>query len=248
MAGHSAWKNIKHRKAAVDRKRGRIWSKLSRALIVAARQGGGDPAFNPTLRLAIDEAKAANMPKDTIEKAVKKGSGAMGGENYVPVRYEAYGPGGVALLVDCLTDNVNRTAPEIRLILDKYGGNLGKPGSVAFSFTQFGLIHIESSKVAEDRLMELVIDAGADDVQDAGGAWEVTCQPTQFARVKEAIEQAGVEPDMAELTFIPSSRSSPDGETAVKVLRLIDALEENDDVQKVYHNAEISDAAVSAMG
>ena len=247
MAGHSAWKNIKHRKAAVDRKRGRIWSKLSRALIVAARQGGGDPTFNSTLRLAIDEAKAANMPKDTIEKAVKKGSGALGADNYVPVRYEAYGPAGVAMLIDCLTDNLNRTAPEVRLILDKFGGNLGKPGSVAFSFTQLGLIHIESSKVAEDRLVELAIDAGADDVQDSGGAWEITCQPAQFARVREALERAQIEPDMAELTFVPGSMVACDADTAAKVLRLIDALEENDDVQKVYHNAEISESALSAM-
>jgi len=248
MAGHSAWKNIKHRKAAVDKKRGKIWSKCSRAIIVAARAGGGDPKFNTSLRYAIDDAKAANMPKDTIEKAIKKGSGEAGGESYEQVRYEGYGPSGVALIVDCLTDNPNRTAPELRTILEKAGGNLAKPGAVAFNFNQRGMLHIESSKITEDALMELALEAGADDVADSGGAWQVTCEPGLFHQVKEAIVAAGIEPDSAEIMMEPVATVTCDDETGRRVLKLIEQLEDNDDVQKVYSNAEISDAAMAGAG
>jgi YebC/PmpR family DNA-binding regulatory protein len=245
MAGHSAWKNIKHRKAAVDAKRGKIWSKLSRAIIVAAKQGGGDPKFNFTLRYAIDDAKAANMPKDTIEKAIKKGTGELEGQTYENVRYEGYGPGGVAIIIDCLTDNLTRTAPEMRMLLDKYGGNLGKPNSVAFGFAAKGVILIDAGKVGEDRLMEIAIEAGAEDVSQSEGGWQVTTEPTEFIAVKDAIEAARIEMVSAELTMVPSMTIAPNVETATKVLKLIDALEDNDDVQKVYHNAELPDEVLA---
>ncbi len=246
MAGHSKWANIKHRKARQDAVRGKLWSKCSRAIIVAAKAGGGDPEMNLSLRYAIDEARSANMPKDTIEKAIKKGSGAAGeGANYEGVRYEGYGPGGVAIIVDCLTDNLNRTAPEMRTIFEKYGGNLGKPGAVAFGFSAKGLIVIEASKVAEETLMEIAIEAGADDVVESGGAWEVTCAPADFIGVKEAIIAAGIEPDSAELTMIPASTIDCNARTGVKVLRLLDAIEEHDDVQKVYSNADIPEEVMA---
>lgn len=248
MAGHSKWANIKHRKARQDAVKGRAWSKCSRAIIVAAKAGGGDPATNLTLRYAIDEAKAVNMPKDTIEKAIKKGSGELGAETYEEIRYEGYGPGGVAIIVDCLTDKVTRTAPEMRKMFEKHGGNLGKPGAVAFGFSSKGVIVVESSKISEDALMELALEAGAEDVVSAGGAWEVTTEPASFLTVKEAIIAAGVEPDSAEITMIPANTVPCDEDTAAKVLRLIDVLEEHDDVQKVYHNADIADEVLEKLG
>jgi YebC/PmpR family DNA-binding regulatory protein len=187
MAGHSKWANIKHRKARQDAVKGKLWSKCSRAIIVAAKNGGGDPATNLALRYAIDEAKAANMPKDTIEKAIKKGSGeGCRGQSYEEIRYEGYGAVGVAVIVDVLTDNVNRTAPEMRKIFEKHGGNLAKPGAVAFGFNARGVILIEASKVSEDRIMEIALEAGADDIVESGGAWEVTCEPTMLMQVKDA--------------------------------------------------------------
>lgn len=248
MAGHSKWANIKHRKARQDAVKGRAWSKCSRAIIVAAKAGGGDPASNLTLRYAIDEAKAVNMPKDTIEKAIKKGSGELGAETYEEIRYEGYGPGGVAIIVDCLTDKVTRTAPEMRKMFEKHGGNLGKPGAVAFGFSSKGVIVIESSKIGEEALMELALEAGAEDVAGAGGAWEVTTEPANFLTVKEAIIAAGVEPDSAEIAMIPANTVACDEDTAAKVLRLIDVLEEHDDVQKVHHNADIADEVLEKLG
>jgi len=249
MAGHSKWANIKHRKARQDAAKGKLWSKCSRAIIVAAKQGGGDPEMNLALRYAIDEAKAVNMPKDNIEKAIKKGAGELdSGENYEEVRYEGYGPSGVAVIVDCLTDNVNRTAPEMRKIFEKAGGNLGKPGAVSFGFNNKGLIHIETSKVDEEQLMEIALEAGAEDVSETGGAWEVTTAPADFMAVKDAIEKAELEPDAAELTFIPTTTVACDADTAEKVMRLVDNLEDHDDVQKVYHNAEIPEDVMAALG
>ncbi|MHC5001625.1 MAG: YebC/PmpR family DNA-binding transcriptional regulator [Planctomycetota bacterium] len=240
MAGHSKWANIKHRKARQDAAKGKLWSKCSKAIIVAAKAGGGDPDTNLTLRYAIDEAKAANMPKDTIEKAVKKGAGASdGSENYEEIRYEGYGPSGVALIVDCLTDNVNRTAPEMRKMFEKAGGNLAKPGAVAYGFSSKGVILIEAGKVSEEQLMEIALEAGAEDVVEAGGAWEITCEPSDLMPLKEAIVAAGIEPDSAELTMVPSSSVQCDATVAAKVMRLVDELEDHDDVQKVHHNAEI---------
>jgi YebC/PmpR family DNA-binding regulatory protein len=247
MAGHSKWANIKHRKARQDAAKGKTLSKGSRALIVAARHGGGDPEFNLALRYAIDEAKAANMPKDTIAKAIKRGAGEIQGEAYEEVRYEGYGPAGVAMIVDCLTDNVNRTAPEMRRLFEKHGGNMGKPGAVAYGFEQKGLVLIESTKATEEQLMEAALEAGADDVAEADGAWEVTCPPTELHALREAIVAAGIEPDSAQITMLPQTTVACDGSTAEKVMRLIDALEDHDDVQKVHHNAEIPDEVLARL-
>lgn len=247
MAGHSAWKNIKHKKAANDKKRGKIWSKCSRAIIVAARNGGGDPKFNVTLRYAIDDAKANNMPKDTIEKAIKKGTGETEGARYESIRYEGYAPGGVALIVDCLTDNLNRTASEIRMIFDKHGGNLAKPGAVAFGFSSKGVIHIESAKVSEEKLMEIALEAGAEDVVESDGAWQVTTEPTDFLKVKDALTAAGIEPANAEVTMQPMNMVACDAETAAKVMKIIEALEDHDDVQKVYSNADIDEQVLARL-
>ncbi len=237
MAGHSAWKNIKHRKAAVDAKRGKLWSKASRAIIVAARQGGGDVRFNFTLRLAIDEAKSVNMPRDTIEKAVKKGIGEAGGEEFQSIRYEGYGPGGVAIIAEVLTSNINRTAPEIRMIFDKNGGNLGVPGSVAFSFSHAGVIVLDRAVATEERLMEVALDAGADDVSDEGDVWQVTTPAATLSAVRDAIEAAGIAVAEAQVMWVPSNTVDVDAAGAQRVEKLVDALEENDDVQKVFTNA-----------
>ncbi len=246
MAGHSAWKNIKHKKAAADKKRGKVWSKCSRAILSAARQGGGDPKFNATLRYAVDEAKAANMPKDTIEKLIAKATGAdSDAATFTHVRYEGYAPGGVAVIADCLTDNVQRTAPVMRLIFEKAGGNLAKPGSVSFGFAQKGLILIERDKVSEDKLMEIAIEAGAEDVVASEGGWDVTTEPSQFLAVKEALEQAGIPLVSSEILFQPTSTLTLDSASATKVLRLVEALEAEDDVQKVYTNADMPDEVMA---
>jgi YebC/PmpR family DNA-binding regulatory protein len=247
MAGHSAWKNVKHKKAANDKKRGKVWSKCSRAIIVAARNGGGDPKFNTTLRYAIDDAKAANMPKDTIEKAIKKGTGDLEGQRYDSIRYEGYAPGGVAMIIDCLTDNLTRTAAEMRTLFDKHGGNLAKPGAVAFSFNSKGVILIDSGQVGEERLMEIVLDAGAEDVTESESGFQVTTEPVEFLKVKDALEAAGIEPAGAEVTMVPQTTVSCDAAMATRVMKLIDALEDHDDVQKVYHNADIAEDVLARL-
>ena len=234
MAGHSAWKNIKHRKAAVDAKRGRIWSKLSRAIIVAARNGGSDTKFNATLRLAVLDAKAGNMPRDTIEKAIKKGAGESGGERFDAVRYEGYGPGGVAVVVEALTSNVNRTAPEVRAILDKNGGKMGVPGSVVHSFSHKGVLLVPGDAVSEDRIMELALESGAEDVTTMEEGFQVLTEPAQFGALREALETAGVRVESAELSYIPMSAVELDEATRGKLDKLVDLLEEHDDVQKVH--------------
>jgi YebC/PmpR family DNA-binding regulatory protein len=239
MAGHSAWKNIKRRKAAVDAKRGKIWSKVSRAIIVAAQRGGGDPKFNATLRLAIDAAKAANMPRDTIEKAVKKGTGEGSTERYENVRYEAFGPGGAAIIIDLLIANANRTAAELRTIIDKNGGKIGVPGSVAFGFTQQGVMLIPSDGVGEEAVMEVALGADAEDVAGDGEFIQVTCKPADFERVKAALEAAKFPIENAEITFTPQTTVALDADAGARLLALIDAIEDHDDVQKTYHNAEI---------
>jgi len=248
VAGHSKWANIKHRKARQDASRGKLWSKCSRAIIVAAKGGGADPEYNLTLRYAIDEAKAANMPKDNIEKAIKRGAGETGAESYVPIRYEGYGAAkGVAVIADCLTDNVNRTAPEIRRIFEKHGGNFGKPGSVAFMFTLRGLILLERSAIEEEPLMDVALEAGADDVVEADDMWEITTQPTELHAVKTSLEGGGVELLSAQITMIPNDLIQLNAEEAGKILRLIDSLEDHDDVQKVYHNAGIPDEVLAEL-
>lgn len=244
MAGHSHWAKIKRAKAANDAKRGKVWSKIARKIIIAARNGG-DPRDNLALRYVIDEAKSANMPKHTIENAIKKGTGELGAENYESVTYEGYGPGGVAFIIEGLTNNRARTAPELRLIFEKAGGNLGTTGSVAFQFNKLGVITLRSDAVDEEKLMELALEAGADDVRGEGEVFEVITQPTAFHRVKEAIQSAGIDVENAEITYLPCNTVAVDAELGQRLLRLIDALEDNDDVQSVSHNAEIPESVMA---
>ena len=244
MAGHSKWANIKHRKERQDKKKGKVWSKCSRAIIAAARAGGGDPDTNLTLRYAIDEAKYANMPKDTIQRAVDKGAGSAGGEDFQENVYEGYGPNGIAILVDSLTDNNTRTVNDLRAIFNKNGGNLGNAGCVAFMFETRGQIVVEASKTDEDTIMTVAIDAGAADVEapeDDDGAWTILTDPGEFLAVRDAIEKAGIEIADAEITKIPGSTVALEGEAARKLLNLLDLIEDHDDVQKVYSNADIPD-------
>ena len=236
MAGHSVWKNIKHRKAAVDAKRGKIWSKLSRAVIVAARTGGVDPKFNSALRLAILDAKAGNMPRDTIEKAVKKGAGGLESERYEPTRYEGFGPGGVAVVVEALVANTNRTAPEIRTIFDKNDGKIGVPNSVRFGFVQQGILLIVREATTEDALMEIALAAGADDVQCGDEGWQITCTPAMFGAVREALEAAKIPVESAQIEYVPLNTVSVDEATIQTVEKLVEALEDHDDVQRVHTN------------
>jgi YebC/PmpR family DNA-binding regulatory protein len=241
MAGHSHWSKIKRAKGATDAKRGKIWSKIARKIIIAAKNGG-DPRDNLNLRYTIDEAKAANMPRDTIEKAIKKGTGELGAENYEAATYEGYGPGGVAFLVEALTNNRSRTAPELRSIFEKAGGNLATSGAVAFQFSKQGIIAIKAGAVEEDKLLELALDAGAEDVRNVGEAFEVITTPPAYLKVKEAIEAAKIAVEASEITNLPTNTIPVDGEIAQRVLRLIDTLEDNDDVQSVSHNAEIPES------
>ncbi len=245
MAGHSKWANIKHRKARQDAVKGKAWSKCSRAIMVAVKNAGPDPETNLTLRYAIVDAKAVNMAKDTIEKAIKKASGeGSEGVRYEEVRYEGYGPSGVAVIVDVLTDNVKRTAPEMRKLFEKGNGNLAKPGSVAFSFTSKGVILIEAEQATEEQLMDVALDAGADDIEQTEGVWEVTCEPTQFLTLRQALESVEIDTVSAEITMVPSSTVNCDVNLGGKILVLIDSFEEHDDVQNVYTNADIPDEAM----
>ncbi len=247
MAGHSKWANIKHRKGRQDAKRSKVWSKCSRAIIVAAKAGGGDPAANLTLRYAIDEAKAANMPKDTIENAIRKGTGTGDDANYEEAVYEGYGPHGVAILIDILTDNRNRTAGEIRKVFERGGGSLGSSGCVAYLFTGKGQILISKSAVSEDQLMTVALEAGAEDIVDDGEAWEVLCDPSDFMSLREALEKAGIKADSAGVTKLPSTYVNLTGDAAQKLLNLVDNLEDHDDVQKVYANFDVPDEALAAL-
>lgn len=248
MAGHSKFANIKHRKAAQDAKRGKIFTKLIREIVVATKMGGADPDSNPRLRDAVSKALSANMKRDTVEKAIKRGAGAGEGENYNEVRYEGYGSAGVAVMVDCLTDNINRTVSEVRHAFTKSGGNLGTDGSVAYLFTKIGtLTYPEGSD--EDAIMEAALDAGAEDVEtnDADGSIEVTTTPESFTSVKEAMIAAGFETDLAEVTMHPSTSVELELSDAEKVLRLVDMLEDLDDVQNVYTNADFSEEVMQQL-
>jgi YebC/PmpR family DNA-binding regulatory protein len=247
MAGHSHWAGIKHKKALIDNRRGKLWSKLSKAIIVAAKIGGGDPAANLRLRYAIIDAKAGNMPKDTIDRAIKKGTGEMEGVNFEEVLYEGYGAGGVAVLCDILTDNRNRTAGEIRKVFEIHGGKLGATGCVAWMFDRKGLLLIPDSQVSEDALVELALEAGADDVRHVGENYEVTCDPTAYSSVCDAVDAAGLTTESREITRIPKDTVDLDVETARSVLKLIDALDDHDDVQKVAANFNIPDEALAEI-
>ena len=247
MAGHSKWANIKHRKAAQDKQRGKVWTKLIREVTVAARAGGGDPNANPRLRLAMDKAFGANMPRDTVDRAIKRGVGANEGEDYEEIRYEGYGPGGVAVMVDCMTDNRNRTASDVRHAFTKYGGNLGTDGSVAYLFTKQGIISFQPG-TDEDKLMEAALEAGAEDVVvNDDGSLDVITHPDEFGAVRASLTAAGFDTEMGEVTFNASTSAELDRETAERLLRLVDALEDLDDVQEVYHNADISDEIMAAL-
>lgn len=241
MAGHSKWANIKHKKAATDAKRGKIWTRLIKEITVAARMGGSDIASNPRLRLAVEKAADANMPKDNVTRAIQRGSGELEGVNYEEVRYEGYGIGGAAIIVDCLTDNRVRTVAEVRHAFSKFGGNMGTEGSVAFMFQHTGQF-LFAPGAEEDKLMEAALEAGADDVAaDEEGGFEVLCDPHAFASVKEALEAAGFKAEVAEVIMKPATETVFTGEDAVKMQKLLDALENLDDVQEVFTNAVIEE-------
>ncbi|VAX08025.1 Probable transcriptional regulatory protein YebC [hydrothermal vent metagenome] len=248
MAGHSKWANIKHRKAAQDSKRAKVWTKLIREITVAAREAGGDPDANPRLRLAIDKGTGANMPKDTIARAIKRGAGGAEGENYDEIRYEGYGPGGTAVMVDCMTDNRNRTASEVRHAFTKYGGNLGTDGSVSYLFNKQGIISYELG-TDENAVMDAALEAGAEDVvTNDDGSIDVLTTAEDFSDIKAAMETAGLAAVNAEVTYNASTKAEMDLDGAEKLLRMIDALEDLDDVQEVYSNAEIADEILAELG
>ena len=241
MAGHSKWANIQHRKGRQDAKRGKLFTRVIKEITVAAKLGGADPGSNPRLRLAMDKASEANMPKDTVQRAIQRGAGGLEGANYEEIRYEGYGIGGAAVIVDCLTDNRTRTVAEVRHAFSKNGGNLGTDGSVAFQFRHCGQF-LFAPGTPEDKVMEVAIDAGADDVgTDEEGGIEVVCAPGDFAALKQALAQAGLKADVAEITMKPLNETSLAGEDAAKMQKLLDALENLDDVQQVYTNAEFDE-------
>ena len=241
MAGHSKWANIQHRKSRQDEKRQRIWTRVVREIMVAARTGGGDPSANPRLRMAIEKAKAANMPADTIKRNIDKATGNLEGVNYEEIRYEGYGIGGAAIILDTMTDNRVRTVAEVRHAFSKYGGNLGTEGSVAFQFKHCGQL-IFAPGTSEDKVMEVALEAGAEDViTDEEGAIEVITAPGDFEAVKNALEAAGLKPEVAEVTMRPENTVALAGEDAARMQKLLDVLEELDDVQAVYHNAELEE-------
>ena len=247
MAGHSKWANIQHRKNAQDAKRGKIFTKLIREITVAARNGDPNPNANPRLRLAVDRALTANMTKDTIERAIKRGAGALEGEHYEEVRYEGYGPGGAAVLVDCMTDNRNRTAGDVRYAFSKYGGNLGTDGSVAYLFTKLGVLSYPADS-DEDTLMEAALEAGAQDVvTNDDGSIDVLTDPADFSRVKDTLHAAQFIPESAEVTMRPSTSAVLDAEAAASMVKMLDVLEDLDDVQQVYSNADISDEILAQL-
>ena len=248
MSGHSHWAGIKYKKAANDAKRGKVWSKVARMLIVAAKNGGGDPAQNLALRYAIDKAKAANMPKDTIEKAIKKGTGELGGISYEEVLYEGYAPGGVAIMVEALTDNRNRTGPEMKRLFEKHGGSLGTSGCVNWMFSKKGLITVNSSLIGEDALMEIALTAGADDMQATGDVFEITCDPAAYEKLTETLKEQEVETEVAEISMVPQS-TIPVNEvaTAKKIIALMEGFEDHDDVQNTYANFDIPDEIISGL-
>ncbi|OQX63037.1 MAG: YebC/PmpR family DNA-binding transcriptional regulator [Deltaproteobacteria bacterium] len=248
MSGHNKWSSIKHKKGAADAKRGKIFTKLIREITVAARMGGGDPNGNPRLRAAISVAKAENMPKENIERAIKKGTGELEGVSYEEANYEGYGPGGVAVLVDCLTDNKNRTVADIKHLFERYGGSLGEPGCVAYMFEKKGLIVIEKENVEEETLLDLALESGAEDVREEETEFNIITNPADFETVRKAVEDAGVPFTLAEITMIPQTTVEVEGKKAQQILNLMQALEDVDDVSHVYANFDISDEVMEALG
>lgn len=248
MSGHSKWSKIKHGKAREDAKRGKIFSKLIREIMVCARDGGGDPAFNPRLRTIISNAKTVNMPNDNIERAIKKGTGGLDGVAFEEISYEGYGPGGVAIMMDVLTDNKNRTVAEIRHIMGRYHGSLGEGGCVAWNFDKKGMILVDASEVSEDALLDAALEAGAEDVDTEGDTFEIVTAPNDFTDVKEALEAKGITVANAEITMLPKNTVGVDEKTAGTLLKLMDALDDQDDVQRVYSNFDIPDEVMARIG
>ena len=249
MSGHSKWASIKHKKGALDAKRGRIFTRLIKELTVAARAGGGDPDMNPRLRTIIADAKAQNMPAENIKRAIRRGTGEEPGVSYEEAQYEAYGPGGAAVIIDVLTDNKNRTVGELRHLLEKGGGNLATANAVAWMFTKKGYIVVEKSKapgVDEDKLMAAVLEAGADDLQDDDDNWEVLSAPEVFPAVRDAVKQLGIEPASAEVSMIPQNYVKLEGKPAQQMVRLMEALDDHDDVQHVWSNFDIEEKEIEA--
>ena len=242
MSGHSKWHTIKHKKGALDAKRGKVFTKLIKEITVAARTGGGDPDANARLRKAILDAKGQNMPNDTIDRAVKRGTGDLEGVNYEEITYEGYGPNGVAIMVETMTDNRNRTVAELRHLFSKNGGNLGESGSVAWMFDKKGLIVVDKETKSEDELFEIAIEAGADDLQEEGDVFEIYTAPENYEAVDEAIKKAGVEPQASEISMIPQNYIKLEGADAKQMLKLYEAIDDHDDVQKVYSNFDIDEA------
>jgi len=243
VSGHSKWAQIKRKKAVNDNKRGQHFTKLIREITVAARAGGGDPGMNPRLRLAIDTAKAGNMPADNIERAIKKGTGELEGVEYQEISYEGYGPGGIALLIDTLTDNANRTVSDVRYVFSRNGGNMGTSGSVAWQFERQGQIYVDASRHDEDSTLLAALEAGASDLRREGEDFVITTELGTFAAVQEGLKQAGIDVDSAELAMVPKNTVAIAGEEARRLIKLMDALDDLDDVQKVYSTADIDEAA-----
>jgi YebC/PmpR family DNA-binding regulatory protein len=246
MSGHSKWHTIKHKKGAADAKRGKIFTRLIKELTVAARNGGGDPDTNPRLRTIVLEAKANNMPRENIERAIRRGTGEEPGVSYEEVTYEGYGPGGVALLIDTLTDNKNRTVGEIRHLLSKHAGNLAAENSVAWMFSRKGQVVVEKGKVDEEQLLSAALDAGADDLNDDGSAWEIVCAPEQFESVRDAVKGLGVEPASAGVAMVPQNYVKLVGKEAQQMLKLMEAIEDHDDVQHVWANFDVEEKEIEA--
>lgn len=246
MSGHSKWHTIKHKKGAADAKRGKIFTRIIKELTVAARNGGGDPDTNPRLRTVIAEAKQVNMPADNIKRAIRRGTGEEEGVSYDEVTYEGYGPGGVAVLIETLTDNKNRTVGEIRHIFSKWGGKLGEPNSVARMFHKTGLIVVDKSKASEEALMEAVLDAGADDMKDDGSAWEIVSPPDAHPAVLEKVKSLGIEPDTAEIAMLPTDYVKLEGKPAQQMLKLMEALEDHDDTKNVWSNFDVEEQEIEA--
>ena len=247
MAGHSKWANIKHRKAAQDAKKGKVFTKIARELTVAAKQGGGDPDANSRLRLALDKARAANMPRDNVERAIKKGTGAGNDQNFEDVMYEGYGPGGVAILVQVLTDNRNRSITEVRTVITKRGGSMAEAGSVSWQFEMKGLIEVEADKADEETVMEIALEAGAEDFVSEGELYTITTAPTDFETIRKALEDRNITFSYAEVTMKPKTTIQVDVSDAKKIIGIVDALEDLDDVQEVFGNYDIDDSVLEEL-
>ena len=248
MSGHSKWATTKHKKAAIDAKRGKLFAKLIKNIEVAARTGGGDLSGNPTLYDAVQKAKKSSVPNDNIDRAVKRGSGAeAGGADWENITYEGYAPGGVAILIECLTDNKNRAATEVRTALSRNGGNLADPNSVAYLFNRKGVVMVPKTEKSEDDLLEIVLEAGAEEINDFGESWQIVSEATDFVAVRTALQEAGVDYDSAEASFLPSMQVPLDADGAKKLMRVVDALEDSDDVQDVFSNGDISDEVMAQL-